>query len=311
MATIVGHRCVLSDGVTIALFLRRHPKPALPGLVVLLHGRLHNSKKGPCAELFTKLPYSALIFDARGMGESGGSSGWSNIEEEVNDLKEIIKYVKENFEAPHNQILALIGHSKGASIGFQYASQVTFCKDLAQPMLYDERYRPALLVSLSGRYDTTDTGLSRFTFEQQAQLEKEGRFVWLRYRAGPDREERREYVVTKEAVEQAKHRTLECVKDLGDNCQVLLLHGRADGTVLCKEAEKIDQAIRDNNSSASVDLLMIEGVKHNWDQEGEIELASHCIEGWIQRRAGRDSTRIPEEKIVDHLGPHREKQGSA
>ncbi|POW19517.1 hypothetical protein PSHT_04562, partial [Puccinia striiformis] len=275
------------------------------GLVILLHGRLHNSTRGPCSELFPRISYSTLTYDARGMGESSGTTGWYNVEQEVKDLQEIIGHIKSTFGAPLNQVLAIVGHSKGSAVGFRWASLKDLQMDINQPHLYDNVDRPPLMISLSARYDTSDVGLSRFSEEQQTKLENEGEFVWLRYRAGRDFMERRDYVVTLEEVSKAKTASLECVKDLRDNSQVVLFHGRADGTVAVQHAQKLEQHLRDTNPSTSVDLVLVEGAKHNWDQEGEIDMLIEWINAWIQRRAGKDSTRVPTDKIVDHLGPLR------
>ncbi|PLW30444.1 hypothetical protein PCANC_21192 [Puccinia coronata f. sp. avenae] len=303
--TITRHQVTLSDGVTISMSLRHHPAPLLPGLVIFLHGRLHNSTRGPCGDLFSKISYSSLTYDARGMGQSSGTTGWCNVDEEVNDLKEIISYIKSNLSPPLDRVIAIVGHSKGAGVGFRWASLEDSQNEINQPYLYDKVDRPPLLISLSARYDTSDVGLSRFTKEQQTQLENEGKFIWLRYRAGHEFSERRDYVVTLEDVEKAKNVSLECVKDLRDNSQVALFHGRADGTVSVRHAQKLDLQIRNSNSSISVDSVLVEGTKHNWDQDGEIEMLVEWINPWIKRRAGRDSTRVPEDKIVDHLGPQR------
>jgi len=305
MAEITRHQVTLSDGVTISMSLRHHPAPLLPGLVILLHGRLHNSTRGPCSELSSKISYSSLTYDARGMGESSGTTGWCNVEKEVNDFKEILSYIKSTFGPPLNQVIAIVGHSQGAGVGFRWASLKDFRNQINQPHLYDEVDRPPLLISLSVRYDTSDVGLSRFNSEQQAQLESNGEFVWLRYRAGHNMLERRDYVVKLEDVLKARNLSLECVKDIRDNSQVILFHGRADGTVVAQHSQKLDQQLRNTNPSTSVDLVLVEGAKHNWDQEGEIEMLVEWINSWIKRRAGRDSTRVPADQIVDHLGPKR------
>lgn len=54
--------------------------PLLPGLVVLCHGRFHTKHRGPMAAIEPLLPFSTLSFDARGMGESEGKTGYSNIQ---------------------------------------------------------------------------------------------------------------------------------------------------------------------------------------------------------------------------------------
>ena len=230
MAAITRHQVSLSDGVTISLSLHLHPAPLLPGLVILLHGRLHNSTRGPCSELFSKISYSTLTYDARGMGESSGTTGWCNIDQEVEDLQQIISHIRSTFGPPLNQVIAIIGHSKGAGVGFRWASLKDLHQEISQPHLYDQIDRPPLLVSLSARYDTSDVGLSRFNQEQQAKLENEGKFVWLSYRAGRNFCERRDYIVTLEDIEKATKVSLECVKNMRENAQVLLFHRYFQGS---------------------------------------------------------------------------------
>jgi hypothetical protein len=101
------------------------------------------------------------------------------------------------------------------------------------------------VVNVSGRYDAQNLTQSRFTLEQEEQLEREGSFTWLNYKAGPEPERpqrrcasptgnthlkrRRPYKVTKEAVEHHKRRKLDCVRDIPEHINILSLHGRADG----------------------------------------------------------------------------------
>ena len=170
---------------------------------------------------------------------------------------------------------------------------------------------PPLVVSISARYDTSSlspSGLSRFSPEQQEALHRDGSFVWLNYRAGPepDRLEKRSYVVTKEDVESAKKRTLECVSNIPKGVQVLLLHGRADGTVPEAESRKVDSRIRDHGQASS-DLMLIEGVKHNWDEEGQLETAAQWMTAWMKTRTKKPARRVLEADLVDHLGLDRDR----
>lgn len=259
------------------------------------------------------------------MGESSGETGWNNVQvsrgplvdlalldsqrlsqEEIDDLKHLLSHVRTSNSAPLNRIAAIIGHSKGAVVVLSLASDASFLS-----ALNGASSPPPLIISLSARYDTSSlspSGLSRFNDEQKAALERDGRFVWLRYRAGPEpeRPERREYVVTKEAVESAKRRTLECVESIPRGTQVLLLHGRADGTVPTIETGKVDARIRDHGEASS-DVVLVEGVEHNWDGEGELEAAAEWIEVWMKARTKRPANRVLEADLVDHLGLNRRK----
>ncbi|KAI8459616.1 Alpha/Beta hydrolase protein, partial [Phakopsora pachyrhizi] len=295
--SITQHVLQLKDGVKLSVKFRSHRNPILPGLVILLHGRLDHSKKGTCCELEKKLSYSTLSYDAQGMGTSTGNTGWVNIDEEVDDLKQVVNYIKTTFEPPNNKVLAIIGHSKGGEVCFKYGSTPSFKNQISQPNLYDI----PLLVSISARYNLSQTGLSRFTSQQKEQLKRGGSFIWLRYWAGLDNQERREFLVTSKDIEISQSFNMDFVKDLSNGVQVLLLHVRADGTVSYREAQKFDDQIRKNCQNTSVDLILADGVQHNWDQAGEIDLMADWVNPWIKHRAGKDSKRVPDHLLSDHL----------
>jgi len=287
------HEVTVSDGTKLSCILKRRPKgdahaaddtQAEEALVILVHGRLHTKSRGPMAEL--NLPFSILSFDARGMGESSGHTGYSNIQEEVDDLYKVVQHFSKT-----ERILALVGHSKGAVVLLNLATQ--------HPLPC------SLLVNVSGRFDAKNLGAqSRFTKDQDALLANEGQFVWMSYRAGPepDRSERRPYLVTAEAVEAHQKRTLDCLQTLPEGISVLNIHGKADGTVPYEQAIKIDCQI--NKSKATSDTILLEGVAHNYDQSNQSRLLSGLISTWISSRLEAQPVR-PTQGLVDHLGQNR------
>jgi enterochelin esterase-like enzyme len=72
--------------------------------------------------------------------------------------------------------LAIAGHSKGAVVALMLAAQ--------HPMPC------SLVINVSGRYDASNllSPVARFTKEQREQLDRDGSFTWLTYRAGPEPE---------------------------------------------------------------------------------------------------------------------------
>lgn len=223
----------------------------------------------------------------------------------------MVQHVKESLEPPHNRIIAIIGHSKGAVVALTHAAQYKTLayqeKGSSSSILGNTcsstRIEPdRLLISLSGRYDGNhSTLLSRFTSEQKDQLNTHGQFLWLKYRAGSSLNPvKRDYIVTQEAIDTARSLSLNYLKDLPEQTRVLCLHGRADGTVLSEESIKIDRQIRLNQRNSS-DLVLIEGAQHNWDGEGEAEMLTHLISAWIKQRSTTQLKRLPDHKLADHL----------
>lgn len=252
-------------------------------------------------------------------------------------MQQLLEHATRTFPPPDDKILALVGHSKGAVVALALASSPLFATlESPLPRPSPSSFLPVLphsnsstpagtprsltpppsavfvgprrpfVVSLSGRYDTSSlspSGLSRFTPSQISLLESQGSFVWLTYRVGASRSEKREYVVTKEEIEGAKTRTLECVDKIPEGCAVLCLHGRADGTVPPDESRKIDERIA--KGKATGDLVLVEGVEHNWDKAGELEMAAGMITAWFRGRAALPALRP--DKVVDHLGLERKR----
>lgn len=100
-------------------------------------------------------------------------------------------------------------------------------------VLLESSLTSAQIVNVSGRYESSNVvPTARFTAAQNEELNKNGSFVWLNYRAGkePERPLRRPYVVTQQELDGHVKRTLECVTNLPEGTMVLNLHGKSDGT---------------------------------------------------------------------------------
>lgn len=221
----------------------------------------------------------------------------------------------------------MIGHSKGAVVLLLYACTPSL-SSTDSPV-------PPFLVNVSGRYESAGTE-NRFATEQMEKLEKDGQFVWMNYRVGklspkpsprsttaspspqPDaqakiEDRRRPYVVTKEASLHHSGRSMDMIKThFPPATHVLTLHGKADGTVPQRNALLFDEAINSTSHGLS-DLILLEGVKHNWDGVGEGEMLVNLVAGWLRSRVGGEgkegarAKRLGKEGLVDHLGQFRSK----
>ena len=243
------------------------------------------------ADIEPRLAFDTFAFDARGMGESDGETGYANTEQECDDLGEVLRALLERGET----IRSICGHSKGAVVALMYASR----PDAVECRLY---------VAISPRYDARDSsaGVARFSAEQRDELERTGRFVWLHYRCGPEpeRPHRRPYVVTREDIARAAERSLECVSNMAEGTSALVLHGKADGTVPYANSVRVDEAI--GRGAACSDLGLFDGVGHNWDAPGEDTLLASIIGAWLEQRA-KTPARKRTGPLVDHLIHERER----
>jgi pimeloyl-ACP methyl ester carboxylesterase len=204
------------------------------------------------------------------------------IQVEAGDLEHVLGFVS-TLPTPHNITLALVGHSQGAVVALLYASS-------RSPRV------PRLLVNVSGRYSSAGTE-NRLPLSLLENIASAGRGVWLRYRAGSSWE-KRDYVITKAALEAHRSRVLDCVRRL-PWINVLTVHGRRDGTVLVENALKLDERIEE--SEATNDLILMAGVAHNWDGEGEGELLGGHVDLWLEGRISRGSLRKEDGVLEDHL----------
>lgn len=74
------------------------------------------------------------------------------------------------------------------------------------------------------------------------------------------------------------------------------------------QALQTDAAIR--RGQASSDVMLLDGVKHNWEEPGQAALLAALIQGWILSRKDMKVTRLGEGDLVDHLGQFRKKNES-
>eukprot|EP00953_Heterococcus_sp_UTEX-ZZ885_P040043 20496-Heterococcus_DN1.PRE.3 len=129
-------------------------------IAILCHGLLSTKDRSVPKVLAEALATNTCRFDFAGNGESGGAWSLSAYDREVEDLRSVVQYLR----AEHWQVTAVIGHSKGAAAVMQYAAK------------YDD---VPLVISVAGRFDTSQTPRSRYTEQQWQQLADHGSFQWV------------------------------------------------------------------------------------------------------------------------------------
>jgi alpha/beta superfamily hydrolase len=129
-------------------------------IAILCHGLLSSKDRSVPKILAEALATNTCRFDFAGNGESGGAWSLSAYDREVEDLRSVVQHLR----AEHWHVTAVIGHSKGAAAVMQYAAK------------YDD---VPLVISVAGRFDTSQTPRSRYTEQQWQQLADHGSFQWV------------------------------------------------------------------------------------------------------------------------------------
>ncbi|XP_061367827.1 uncharacterized protein LOC133310842 isoform X3 [Gastrolobium bilobum] len=106
-------------------------------LVIVCHGFQSSKERIPMVNLAAALEkdgISSFRFDFAGNGESEGSFQYGNYYREVEDLRAVVQYFREE----KHVITAIVGHSKGGNVVLLYASKY---KDVD------------IVVNISGRFN--------------------------------------------------------------------------------------------------------------------------------------------------------------
>eukprot|EP01111_Echinosteliopsis_oligospora_P019998 TRINITY_DN9960_c0_g1_i1.p1 TRINITY_DN9960_c0_g1~~TRINITY_DN9960_c0_g1_i1.p1 ORF type:complete len:231 (-),score=44.37 TRINITY_DN9960_c0_g1_i1:75-767(-) len=129
-------------------------------LVLLCHGtgqHKDNFFLPKLADSLASIGFNSFRFDFAGNGESQGQFSISNYMREVEDLRSVY----EHFTALGNNVIAAVGHSKGAGVALLYAGK------------YDDI---PYTISVSGRYDLV-TGMKKL----KEIVKKKGYALWPAY----------------------------------------------------------------------------------------------------------------------------------
>ncbi|KAI9317669.1 hypothetical protein BX666DRAFT_1656955 [Dichotomocladium elegans] len=131
-----------------------------PRLVLIGHGAQGHKNYLFQKLLAQKLPYSSFRWDFRGNGDSSGRAGFANIAEDVEDYHTIAKH----FTRLGYEIWAIVGHSRGSTAGFKYA---TTCE---VPLAH--------FVNVSARYQMNDPQLYTRWPNMKEAMESQGFLEW-------------------------------------------------------------------------------------------------------------------------------------
>ncbi|CAG8541365.1 33914_t:CDS:2 [Gigaspora margarita] len=212
-----------------------------------LHGSLYLKPNAPSdAKLF------AITFDFQGNGESGGSTTIGNLNDEVEDLRCVISYVRSTLK---REVLGICGRSKGASVVLLYAS------------MYND---VPLVINLSARYDYANSDyIEKFFPDKLEKLEKDG-FVVLE--DGPG-----DYIVRKEDLIVITKIDMSCVKNIiKEKVRVLTVHGSEDEICPVDGAYAYDKLI---GPEPYHKLIIIEGANHGFKNHKDELLKA--VESWL------------------------------
>ncbi|KAL2635198.1 hypothetical protein R1flu_006677 [Riccia fluitans] len=209
-------------------------------LCILCHG-LRSSKRsttlGVIASTLVTAGFSTFRFDFSGNGESGGEFSYGNYWKEVEDLRAVIQYWRDN----EREITAIVGHSKGGNAVILYASKYGDVKTV---------------VSASSRFDLTVGQRERFGDAGMRKLEQNG-YLDVKDRLGT-------YRVTLKSLQDRLSTDMgEGAKSISQDCRVLIIHGTADEVVKVEDASSFADRIPNNV------LRIFDGANHSFDGQRE------------------------------------------
>ncbi|KAG0317329.1 hypothetical protein BGZ99_006365 [Dissophora globulifera] len=195
-------------------------------------------------------PYmDTFRFDFRGNGESEGEIGYSNFDDDYNDIDSVVKH----FEQQGYHIYALFGHSRGAISILNYAATSNHV-----PLIQH-------VVSISTRLDMFDVK-RRHGPKIMKLLEDQGYFDWQAKVSGKETYLR----VTKKNYDEFIHFNTAAVTNIPAMTNVLLCHGSNDDIIPVKDIASLHEIMSDRTS-----LRIITNADHNY--KAHIEEISQTV----------------------------------
>ncbi|CAK8564035.1 unnamed protein product [Lathyrus sativus] len=204
-------------------------------IVILCHG-LQASKEDiimtQLAAALENAGISSFRFDFTGNGESEGSFEFGIYWREVDDLHSVAQH----FHEANRRVMAIIGHSKGASAVLLYASKYHDIKTV---------------VNLSGRYDLK-AGLENILGKNfMERIRKEG-FIELKTKSGSV-----DYRITEESLKDRLSINMhETCMQIDKECRFLTVHGDADAIIPVGDAFEFANILPNHK------LHIVEGADH-------------------------------------------------
>lgn len=227
-------------------------------IALILHGVLSHKDQLYHRRLAHLLPLDSFRFDFRANAESPGEWGMGDFEKDLADLHVVVKHLRDEYGY---RVESIIGHSRGALVGWLYHSDV-------------ERRRRGLVentegyvldkiphwVALSGRWRMHRIHDRDSVYE--ASFAEKGYYAWDAKVAGQKVSVQvRRHDVDKFATFPIEQR----VADFPNGTDCLLIHGVADTTVPAADAgfylNKLNSVSR---RTGSTQLVLIDDADHNF-----------------------------------------------
>ncbi|CAG8583747.1 11802_t:CDS:2 [Funneliformis caledonium] len=224
-------------------------------IVIVCHGLLNTRLSETVRTVVERIPYHALSFDFQGNGLSEGTTTYGNYEEEVENVRCIVSYVREKLG---RKVLCICGHSKGAAVTLLYASKYS---DVP------------LIINISARYDHTQTPPGRFKPEQLEELKTKGSFVWLKHR-------KKDYVIRQEDMNASLSLDMSVVKNIDKRkVRVLTVHGSEDEICPLEGSYTYDLLI---GPKPYHNLMVIQGAGHLYKDVNHKTILVDKITAWLK-----------------------------
>ncbi|KAI9294272.1 alpha/beta-hydrolase [Neoconidiobolus thromboides FSU 785] len=246
-------------------------------LCIILHGLLNHKESFVVNGIEQGLDktYNTFTFDFTGNGLSSGKSTYSDYEQQVQDVIQVLSYFKQNgfnFENNGIQVVTkeqgirfnvevIIGHSKGGSIALLLASNL------------DCNLNVPYIINISGRVDLREKSMARFEPEQLEKIGKGKEVVW---KVGP--KNRKIFISNNDFLWRDKF-NLDIYNNINNQPNIkgmVTIHGMKDKVVKYQDAILIKEMIKINHQ-----VFILEGVSHFFDKQGEIDQLVSIINQYL------------------------------
>lgn len=208
--------------------------------VVLCHGYTDTKEGFRLAALAAAVVDGAglgtLRFDFSGNGESAGTFQFGNYLQEAEEIRAAVQLLRERFG---QEVIAVLGHSKGGD----------------DVVLFASKYHDVpFIINVAGRFDLTEGITQRFGADILQRLEREGS---INMPAVDSNGRRFTFALTKQSMDERLAVDMAAAAREVSS-EVLTIHGSADKTIPVGDAYKFDEVIRRHS------LFVVDGADHNF-----------------------------------------------
>jgi pimeloyl-ACP methyl ester carboxylesterase len=208
------------------------------------------------SHLNKELQLTVVRFDFRGAGSSPGVTNYSNYDEEVEDLRTVVEWVRNERK---QKVVAIIGHSRGGNIVLMYASKFN---DVGS------------VVNICGRFNMKNI-INKHSEEERRKLETEGGF-FMDIKGKPFYVSREDVV---RAMEIDMHQVVGKINATGTT-RILTAHGTADKVIPFDDAKDLS-ATMDSNKLVH-QLYPVDGADHSFTKEPFLKALGEGIVNWLK-----------------------------